>query len=141
MTYSNTARAFKIAAAALLTLTLSANAAFAIDDFKSGGQPKLKATKIQLGILSPNDGTCPSNAKRNVWVFSNKPGNIPILIVRKNGAVEGPYIVETKKGANNKSMGVWSDQLGIVNSIDAEYRIVTPGTDVASNWVPLQVNC
>jgi hypothetical protein len=134
------ARSIRILTAALLALGLTASAASALD-IQAGGQPKLKATKIQLGIISPEDNTCPGDAKMTIWVFSNKPGTIPVLVVRKNGTVSGPHMVETKKGANNKSMGVWSQDLNIITPIEAEYRVVTPNSSVASNWVPLYAEC
>lgn len=129
----------------LITTTLFAFVALATSaqalDWQAGGQPKLKATKIQLGIISPENNVCPGEAKRMVWVFSNKPGTIPVLIVRKNGGVEGPIQVETTKGANGLSMGSISDTFNIINPIDAEYRVVTPGSNVASNWVSLKADC
>lgn len=133
-------RSIKLVATALLALAATATTASALD-IQAGGQAKLKATKIQLGIRSPLDNVCPGDAKMNVWVFSNKPGSIPILIVRKNGGVSGPYNVETVKGANGLSMGVYSDDMTIINPIDAEYRVVTPNSDIASNWVPLKADC
>jgi len=134
------AKTTNILATALLALVAATTTASALD-LKAGGEPKLKATKIQLGILSPEDNVCPGDAKRQVWVFTNKPGIIPILIVRQGGAVEGPYNIETVKGANGLSMGTWSDDLNIVNPIDAKYKVVTPNSDAASNWVPLIAQC
>lgn len=129
----------------LITSTLFAFVALATSaqalELQAGGAPKLKATKIQLGVISPTDNVCPGEAKRQVWVFSNKPGTIPVLIVRKNGGIEGPIQVETKKGANGLSMGTFSDTFNIINPIDAEYRVVIPNSDVASNWVPLKADC
>lgn len=134
------AKTTTILATALLALVAATTTASAFD-LKAGGEPKLRATKIQLGILSPENNVCPGDAKRQVWVFTNKPGIIPILIVRQGGAVEGPYNVETVKGANGLNMGTWSDDLNIVNPIDAKYKVVTPNSDAASNWVPLQADC
>ena len=134
------AHSIKSITMALCAFAFAATGALALD-IQAGGQPKLKATKIQLGIISPDNNACPGPAKMTIWVFSNKPGTIPVMLVRNNGTVTGPHMVETKKGANNKSMGVWSQDLNIVTPIDAEYRVVTPGSDVASNWVPLHAEC
>lgn len=129
----------------LIVTTLFAFAALATSaqalDLQAGGQPKLKATKVQFGIISPENNVCPGDAKRQVWVFSNKPGTIPVLIVRKDGGIEGPIQVETKKGANGLSMGTFSDDFSIINPIDAEYRVVVPNSEIASNWVPLKASC
>ncbi|MBU1303898.1 MAG: hypothetical protein KKF33_00045 [Alphaproteobacteria bacterium] len=125
---------------ALLTLTAVTGGASALD-LKAGGQVKLKATSAQLGIISPAGNVCPGPAKLTAWVRTNKPGTVPILIVRKGGQVSGPYNVTTVKGANGVIMGSYSKPMNIVTPIDAEYRIVIPGSTVASNWVPLTADC
>jgi len=110
-------------------------------DLKAGNSGKLVPTKLQLGIISPADNVCPGNGKMTAWVQSNKPGTINILIVRKGGNVAGPYAVKTVKGANGVVMGSFTQNLQIINAIDAEYRIVVPGTKVVSNWAPLYAEC
>lgn len=125
---------------ALLTLTAVTGSANALD-LKGGGQIKLKATSAQLGIISPVNNVCPGPDKLTAWVRTNKPGTVPILIVRKGGQVSGPYNVTTVKGANGVIMGSYSKPMNIVTPIDAEYRIVIPGSTVASNWAPLTADC
>lgn len=120
---------------------LAANAfAFPLD-LQEGGEPKLKATKIQLGVKSPAGNICPGLGALSAWVFTNKPGTVPILIVAKNGHVSGPFMVETTKGANGKSMGVYQKALPVAQTINTAYRVVTPNSGAASNWVPLSATC
>jgi hypothetical protein len=126
----------KLIAAAALALVAGSTAAQALD-FKSGGQPKFKATKAQLGIISPADGVCPGNAKVTAWVFSNKPGTVDVMLVRKGGGVFGPYAVTTAKGSGGVVMGTMTTGFAIDAPTTAEYRIVVAGGVVASNWVPL----
>jgi hypothetical protein len=126
----------KLFAAAMLALAAGSTAASAFD-LQAGGQPKFKATKAQLGIISPADGVCPGNAKLTAWVFSNKPGTVDVMLVRKGGGVLGPYSVTTKKGSGGVVMGSMTTGFAIDAPTNAEYRIVVAGGVVASNWVPL----
>ena len=130
----------KTALAALLAFGTLATAAQAFD-IKAGGEPKLKALTAQLGIVSPANNVCPGNAKLTAWIFTNKPGTIDIMIVKKGGSVAGPYAVTTVAAANGKAMGTYSKNLNIVQPIDAEYKVVIGGSTVASNWVPLTAEC
>ena len=128
-----------IALAALATATLVGSAA--AFDLKAGNSGKLVPTKIQLGILSPADNICPGNGKLTAWVQTNKPGSLDILLVKKGGAVAGPYTVTTVKGANGVIMGSYTQNLMVNNPVDAEYRVVVAGTPVVSNWAPLFADC
>ena len=128
-----------IALAALATATLVGSAAAL--DLKAGNSGKLVPTKIQLGILSPADNICPGNGKLTAWVQTNKPGSLDILLVKKGGAVAGPYTVTTVKGANGVIMGSYTQNLMVNNPVDAEYRVVVAGTPVVSNWAPLVADC
>lgn len=128
-----------IALAALATATLAGSAA--AFDLKAGNSGKLVPTKIQLGILSPADNICPGNGKLTAWVQTNKPGSLDILLVKKGGAVAGPYTVTTVKGANGVIMGSYTQNLMVNNPVDAEYRVVVAGTPVVSNWAPLLADC
>jgi len=128
-----------IALAALATATLVGSAAAL--DLKAGNSGKLVPTKIQLGILSPADNICPGNGKLTAWVQTNKPGSLDILLVKKGGAVAGPYTVTTIKGANGVIMGSYTQNLMVNNPVDAEYRVVVAGTPVVSNWAPLFADC
>lgn len=128
-----------IALAALATATLVGSAA--AFDLKAGNSGKLVPTKIQLGILSPADNICPGNGKLTAWVQTNKPGSLDILLVKKGGAVAGPYTVTTVKGANGVIMGSYTQNLMVNNPVDAEYRVVVAGTPVVSNWAPLVADC
>ena len=110
-------------------------------DLKVGTGEKLKPTKVQLGIISPQNNVCPGFGKWTAWVQTNKPGKVDILLVRKGGDVYGPYPVTTVKGANGVVLGSYSQAINIVNTIDAEYRVVIPGTSLASNWAPLVAEC
>lgn len=133
---------YKTIGAALVALACSATLASALDlDLQGGGQVKPRVTKIQLGVLAPEGNVCPGQAKLNVWVFSNKPSTFPILLVSDNGVVLGPYQVETVKGANNVTIGTWSDTMLIGSSISTSYHVVTPHSDISSPWVPLTVSC
>jgi hypothetical protein len=110
-------------------------------DFKVGTGEKLKPTSVQLGIVSPKNNVCPGFGKWTAWVQTNKPGKVDILLVRKGGNVYGPYPVTTVKGANGVILGSYTQALNIVNSVDAEYRVVIPGSTLASNWAPLIADC
>lgn len=134
------AHLLKSCAAALTLVALVAGSAQAFD-LQAGGEPKLKPTKAQLGIISPPGNACPGNATLTAWVQTNKPGTVDILLVRKGGNVTGPFAVTTVKGASGVVMGSYSKQLNIVTPIDAEYRVVIPGSNVASNWAPLIADC
>ncbi|MCY6382471.1 hypothetical protein [Hoeflea prorocentri] len=126
-----------IAAVALATIAGNAQAL----DLQQGGQPKLKVTKLQMGIKSPATNTCPADAKLTAWVFTNKAGSVPIYIARNGGNVAGPYMVETKATGNGKFMGTYSRTLSIHQPIDAQYRASAPNFGQLSNWVPLKASC
>jgi len=110
-------------------------------DLQAGGAAKLRPTKVDLGIISPADHVCPGAAKLTAWVHTNKPGTVDILLVRKGGQVAGPFAVTTSNGAAGVVLGSYSQAMQIVHPIDAEYRVVIPGSSVASNWVPLKADC
>jgi len=132
----------KLGIAALAATVALAGAASALDlKIAPPGPGKLVPTSIQLGIISPPDNICPGNGKLTAWVETNKPGTINILLVKKGGAVGGPYAVTTVKGANGIVMGSYTQNLVINNPVDAEYRVVVAGTPVQSNWVPLVAEC
>lgn len=130
----------KLGIAALAVTVALAGAANAFD-LKAGNPGKLVPTSVQLGIISPPNNICPGNGKLTAWVETNKPGTINILVVKKGGAVAGPYSVTTVKGANGIVMGSYTQNLVINNPVDAEYRVVVAGTPVQSNWVPLVAEC
>ncbi len=104
-------------------------------DLQAGGQVKLKTTKVQLGIISPDN--CPGKGTLQAWVFTNKPGTVNIMIVEKGGDVAGPYAVTTVSGSGNTVLGSYKQNLMINHPIDSEYRVVVVGSDLHSNWVPL----
>ncbi len=110
-------------------------------DLKGGGGEKLKPTSVQLGIVSPHNNVCPGFGKWTAWVQTNKPGKLDILLVRKGGDVYGPYPITTVKGANGVILGSYTQAMNIVNATDAEYRVVIPGSTLASNWAPLVAEC
>lgn len=130
----------KLGIAALAATVALAGAANAFD-LKAGSPTKLVPTSVQLGIISPPNNVCPGNGKLTAWVETNKPGTINILLVKKGGAVGGPYAVTTVKGANGVVMGSYTQNLVINNPVDAEYRVVIAGTPLQSNWVPLVAEC
>ena len=130
----------KLGIAALAATVALAGAANAFD-LKAGSPTKLVPTSVQLGIISPPNNVCPGNGKLTAWVETNKPGTINILLVKKGGAVGGPYAVTTVKGANGVVMGSYTQNLVINNPVDAEYRVVIAGTPLQSNWVPLVAAC
>jgi hypothetical protein len=136
-----TMKLIKSTALATALAILCSNAMAIPLDLQEGGAPKLKATKIQLGIKAPAGNACPGIGTFNAWIFTNKPGTIPILIVAKNGNVSGPYMVETKKGANGLSMGTYQKPLNVAQPINTAYRVVTPNSTVSSGWVPLAASC
>ncbi|MDA4848103.1 hypothetical protein [Hoeflea poritis] len=110
-------------------------------DLQEGGSPKLKVTKLQMGIKSPATNACPANAQLKAWVFTNKAGSVPIYIARNGGTVSGPYMVQTKATGNGTFMGVYSRTLQIHQPIDAQYRASAPQHKKLSNWVPLKASC
>lgn len=130
----------KLGIAALAATVALAGAATALE-LKAGSPGKLVPTSIQLGIISPPNNVCPGNGKLTAWVETNKPGTIDILLVKKGGAVGGPYAVTTVKGANGIVMGSYTQNLVISNPVDAEYRVVVAGTPIQSNWAPLVAVC
>jgi hypothetical protein len=127
-----------IAALAITVALVGAANAF---ELKAGSSGKLVPTKIQLGIIPPPDNICPGAGKLTASLQTNKPGTLDILLVKKGGAVAGPYSVTTVKGANGVIMGSYTQNLMINNPIDAEYRVVVAGTPIQSNWVPLIAEC
>lgn len=130
----------KLGITALVAALALAGTATAFE-LKAGSVTKLVPTSIQLGIISPPDNICPGNGKLTAWVETNKPGTISILVVKKGGAIAGPYSVTTVKGANGIVMGSYTQNLVINNPVDAEYRVVVAGTPIQSNWVPLVAEC
>ena len=127
-------RSLKTGLALALALVAVTGAAQAFD-LKGGGQVKPKPTKVQLGIISPDN--CPGKGTIQVWMFSNVPGTFDILIVKKGGNVAGPYSITTVEGSGGVIMGSYKQNMMLHNAIDAEYRVVIPNSTIASNWVPL----
>jgi hypothetical protein len=127
-------RMLKSGLALALALGALTGAASALD-LKGGGQVKLKTTKVQLGIISPDD--CPGQGVLQAWIFTNKPGKVSILIVEKDGDVAGPYQVTTVAGSGGTVLGSYKQNLMIHHPIDNQYRVAVVGSDVHSNWVPL----
>ena len=110
-------------------------------DLQQGGSPKLKVTKLQMGIKSPATNACPADAQLKAWVFTNQAGSVPIYIARNGGGVSGPYMVQTKATGNGTFMGVYSRTLTLHHPIDAQYRASAPQHKKLSNWVPLKASC
>ncbi len=127
-------RMLKSGLALALAFAAVTTAASALD-LKAGGQVKLKTTKVQLGIISPDN--CPGKGTLQAWVFTNKPGTVNIMIVEKGGDVAGPYQVTTVSGSGSTVLGSYKQNLMISQPIDSEYRVVVVGSDLHSNWVPL----
>lgn len=134
-------KSIKLCALVLATL-LSSQSTNAMDqlDFQSGGQPKAKVEKIQMGIIVLPAAACPVEVTFKVWVFTNKPTTVPIMLVNAK-SVLGPYDVETTEGANGVSMGVFDHTMMFGSSADVSYRAVAPFANEASNWVPATINC
>lgn len=132
----------KIFAAAVTATLVGLTGVSQAKDFQAGGQPKLKVTKLQMGIKSPATNACPAQAKLTAWVFTNKAGSVPIYIAREGGgSVSGPYVVKTKATGNGKFMGTYSQTLQIHQPIDVKYRASAPTFKQLSQWVPLKASC
>jgi hypothetical protein len=103
----------------------------------------LKVTKAQLAIKSPNVNVCPAGAKMSGWIFTNKPGNLEYMIVRKGGQVTGPFQIQSKTGANGLHMASFSRNFQVHHKIDAHYRILIGNKygKALSNWAPLKASC
>ena len=103
----------------------------------------LKVTKAQLAIKSPNVNVCPAGAKMTGWIFTNKPGTLEYMIVRKGGQVSGPFQVQSKTGANGLHMASFSRNFQVHHKIDAQYRILIGNKygKALSNWAPLKASC
>ncbi|WP_417409448.1 hypothetical protein [Hoeflea sp.] len=95
----------------------------------------------QFAIKSPASNACPAPAKSTGWIFTSKPGPVSYMIVRKGGAVAGPFKAEAVKAASG-AMATISRSFEVTSAIDAEYRILVAGSGgVASNWAPLKASC
>ncbi|MCB1517224.1 MAG: hypothetical protein KDJ19_06365 [Hyphomicrobiaceae bacterium] len=135
-------KSIKLAAALLATLLstgiAAANGPF---DLQGGGQVKPRVTKMQMGIVSPDAAVCPAQVPLKVWVFSNKPGAFPILLVSSTGVVLGPYQVQTQPGSGGVNLGTWENSMLVGSTTHTSYRVVTPNSEIATQWVPLNVEC
>ena len=119
-------------ALAFATVTTAASAF----DLQGGGQVKLKTTKVQLGIISPDN--CPGKGEIRIWAFTNKPGNVSVLLVEKGGDVLGPYQIKTVAGSGGVVLGTFEKNLMIHNAVDKNFRVVSvDNPTVHSNWVSL----
>ena len=92
MTITRTLMAASMLAATSATVASAGN-------FVVPTEPKIKVTKAQLAIKSPNVNVCPAQAEMAGWIFTNKPGTIYYMLARQGGAVSGPYALEAKEGA------------------------------------------
>ncbi|MEP3047460.1 MAG: hypothetical protein ABJL55_11000 [Roseibium sp.] len=129
-----------VLALGLLAALATPDTAYALN-IQAPSEPKLKVTKMQMGIKSPAVSACPAEAKLNVWVFTNKEGTVPVYIARASGQVAGPFNVTTKKLATGVYVGTYSRDLAIHQPIDARYRASVPSHKQLSNWVPLKASC
>ena len=131
----------------ILAVTLVATAAVATAAFAGNiiAPPAnaLKVTKAQLAIKSPNVNVCPAGAKMIGWIFTNKPGTLEYMIVRKGGQVTGPFQVQSKTGANGLHMASFTRSFQVHHKIDAQYRILIGNKygKALSNWAPLKASC
>ena len=101
----------------------------------------MSITSAQLAIKSPASNACPASAKLTGWIFASKPGPVSYMIVRKGGAVTGPFKAEAVKAASG-AMATISRSFEVTSAIDAEYRILVVGSGgVVSNWAPLKASC
>ena len=127
--------------AAALVSALTATSAFAGDKIATPQEPPFKIEKAQLAIKSPDTGVCPTQAKMAGWIFTNKPGPVTYMIVRKGGQVGFPQTVQAVKGAAGY-VASFSNTFQVINAVDAEYRIlVSHSGGVVSNWAPLKASC
>lgn len=103
----------------------------------------LKVTKAQLAIKSPTVNVCPAAASMTGWIFTNKPGTLEYMIVRKSGQVTGPFQIQSKTGGNGLHMASFSRNFQVHHKIDAEYRILIGSKygKALSNWAPLKASC
>ena len=125
-----------------LALVSGSTAAFA-GNLIAPPAAKLKVTKAQLAIKSPIVNVCPAPAKMTGWIFTNKPGTLQYMIVRKGGNVSGPFTIESKTGANGLHMASFTRNFNVHHKIDSEYRILIGNKygKALSNWAPLKASC
>ncbi|MFN0265078.1 hypothetical protein ACKTEK_14510 [Tepidamorphus sp. 3E244] len=130
----------QLIAAAALTLAV-ATPALAGNKLVTPQDGAFKVEKAQLAIKSPNVNACPANAKVAGWIFTNKPGPVTYMMVRKGGQVGAPKTITAKKGPAGY-VASFSQTIQIHQAIDAEYRIlVSHSGGVVSNWAPLKASC
>lgn len=123
-----------------LVLALGAASPAAAQVIANPTEPGFKVTKAQLGIQAPDN--CPGIGKLVVWIFANQPGQASFLLVRREtGAVSGPYNVNVVAGSGGVNLGTYTQNLNIVQSTYAEYRVVVPNSTVHSEWVALIKDC
>lgn len=136
MTTIRTLMAASLLAATSATIASAGNLALPTE-------PKIKVTKAQLAIKSPNVNVCPAAGEMSGWIFTTKPGTIHYMIARKGGDVSGPFEATAVKGANGLSMASFTNALNIEHKIDAEYRIIVGEKYglTLSNWAPLKASC
>ena len=131
----------------ILAVTLVATAAVATAAFAgtviAPPAKALKVTKAQLAIKSPNVNVCPAGAKLTGWIFTNKPGTLEYVIVRKGGQVTGPFQIQSKTGAIGLHMASFTRSFQVYHKMDTQYRILIGNKygKAQSNWAPLKASC
>lgn len=88
----------RVFAAAALSLAI-ATPAIAGPKLAPPQNAPFKVEKAQLAIKSPGVNACPTHAKISGWIFTNKPGPVTYMIVRRGGQVGAPRTITAVKGA------------------------------------------
>lgn len=130
----------RVFAAAALSLAI-ATPAIAGPKLAPPQNAPFKVEKAQLAIKSPGVNACPTHAKISGWIFTNKPGPVTYMIVRRGGQVGAPRTITAVKGAGGY-IASFTRTFEIHNAIDAQYRILVSNSGgVVSNWAPLKASC
>lgn len=109
------------------------------------GASPLKAIKVQMAIKNPATKACPAKATMNIWIFTNKPGPVSYMMVKKGGSVSGPFTLQAKKGNNGVHMATFSKVYEMHQPFSAQYRVLIAGKNgapnIMSNWVTMKASC
>ncbi len=98
----------------------------------------LTATALKVYTL-PANPRCGEPVHLVTEIHTNKPGKVDFTLFRKDGEKQDASLT-TGKVANGYAKR-WSKKYVYDQSIKREYKVMVKGSELASEWVPVEVKC
>lgn len=97
--------------------------------------------RVQLALADSGGAACPRNATATVWVHTDGPGTVKVLIRNRSGGATGTATAQAVKGSGGRYLATVKNLFTITTGVDIQYRAEVVGSGKASNWVPFAATC